>query len=351
MAALAGVTPLWAQGEAPAPQEQEPAAPSQEEAIEPVPPAVLPVFVALHPDLHAFRAFADGGWDGNWYIGFNTCWIVQLPKPPPGEYARAFVGARLGRAKTKPRPGGRPWDKDPLPGKVYVAISSVPAFSPAQSFFLADTKDIPVEPDYENPNLAVGHGEWFWAEIPLKLIRFDGPNYLAAWSNTAGLLSASSAPILAAAIDPQPGQQAPRAWLNNAIAGVPPREPTSSIGTPISFYLPALVLKLVPPNEAQVEIAAFSVTSASPEAFLARFGVLAQDLETAWIEASADGQGWERISPLLRHPPFVFSLPLKSFDRSYQLAETLFLRAAAEDALGNLGRSEPVQLPFTNPDR
>src|SRR5437879_711393 len=77
--------------------------------------AVLPAFLALHPDVHAFRAFADGGWDGNWYVGFNTCWIVKLPKAPAGEYSRAYIGERLGRAKTRQKKGGASWDKESIP--------------------------------------------------------------------------------------------------------------------------------------------------------------------------------------------------------------------------------------------
>jgi hypothetical protein len=122
---------------------QDLAAPATEQtaAVAPTAPkAALPTFIALHPDINAFRAFADGGWDGNWYVGYNTCWIVKLPKPPVGDYVRAFLGARLGRAKTHARRGGASWERDPIPGKIYIGISNAAAFSPAQSFFLADER-------------------------------------------------------------------------------------------------------------------------------------------------------------------------------------------------------------------
>lgn len=307
--------------------------------------AALPVYVALRPDLQAFRAFADGGWDGNWYVGFNTCWIVKLPKPPAGAFVRAFLGERLGRAKTRPRPGAAAWDRDPLPGKVYMAIASTPAFSPAQSFFLADTQDIPQEPDYENPNLAVGHGEWFWTEIPLKLVNFDGPNYLATWSNSEALVSASSAPILGAALDVPPSQEGPRAWLNNSVAGVPPRDLSSPVGVAVSFYLPSLVLKLVPSNDAKVAIRGFAA-AASGDGYTVRFAVAAQDAESAWVETSPDGMGWERLTGLARHPPYLFTIPAARLGRAYGLSGALYLRGVAEDAFGNLGFSETVQFPY-----
>ena len=309
--------------------------------------AVLPDFVALHPDIHAFRAFADGGWDGNWYVGFNTCWIVKLPSAPAGNYARAYLGERLGRAKTRPRRGGATWDKDPIPGKVYMAISTFPAFSPAQSFYLADTADIPQEPDYENPNLEVGHGEWFWTEVPLKLLNFDGPNYLATWSNTETLISAASSPILGAAMDPSGSKASPRAWLNSGIAGVPPRDQNAAIGVPVSFYLPSLAIKLVPANAAILEVRGFSVAASTPAAFEARFALAGQDPELASVEASPDGMGWERVTPLLRHPPYSFLIPDDRFGRPYALSGAVYLRGAGQDALGTLGFSEVLQLPFS----
>ena len=308
--------------------------------------AVLPSFLSLHPDIHAFRAFADGGWDGNWYVGFNTCWIVKLPKAPAGSYARAYIGERLGRAKTRPRRGGATWDKDAIPGKVYMAISTFPAFSPSQSFYLADTADIPQEPDPDNPNLEVGHGEWFWTEVPVKLLDFDGPNYLATWSNTETLVSASSSPILGAAMDPKGSKESPRAWLNSGIAGVPPRDQAAAIGVPVSFYLPSLAIKLVPAAAVPLAVRGFSVTAAALDAFEARFALAGQDPELGWVEASPDGMGWERVTPLLRHPPYSFSIPGERFGRPYFLSGAVFLRGAGQDALGTLGFSEVLQLPF-----
>jgi hypothetical protein len=308
------------------------------------PAPVLPVLVALSPDLHSFRAFADGGWDGNWYVGFNTCWIVKLPPAPAGSYARAFIGARLGRAKTRPRPGGAPWDRDPIPGKIDIAISSIPAFPPAQSFFLVDTSDIPREPDYENPSLGVGHGEWFWTEIPVKLVNFEGPNYLAVWSITESLVSTSSAPILGAALDTKPAKE-PRAWLNSSIQGVPPRELGAPVGVPVSFYLPSLVIKLVPANGARVLVRAFSASPVDGGLDV-RFSVNGENVAMGWVEASADGQGWERVSGLLHDPPFSFTIPTARFGKAYAQSGTLFLRGAAEDVLGTLGQGEPVQMSF-----
>jgi hypothetical protein len=131
------------------------------------------VFVSLAGNINDFGRFADGGADENWYVGFNNAWIVQLPPAPIGEYSRAFIGARIGRAKTRVKPGGRVWDREPIPGKVYVAISPTPAFSADRSFFLAETSDIPLESDPRVFFPGTGHSEWFWTEIPAGMVSFS----------------------------------------------------------------------------------------------------------------------------------------------------------------------------------
>src|SRR3989338_5805148 len=74
-----------------------------------------PVFVADLPNPNDFGLFANGGWDGNWYIGYNTCW-VQMLTVPEGKYQRAFIGAKLGRMKNY-QPQGKPsWEKKAYDG-------------------------------------------------------------------------------------------------------------------------------------------------------------------------------------------------------------------------------------------
>ena len=108
--------------------------------------AIVPTIVTLAPSLHEYGRFADGGPDANWYIGFNNAWIVKLPAAPTGEFTHAFIGARVGRAKTRANPE-KPWIRETIPGKVYMGLAPTPAWSSEQSFFLADTGEIPAEPD------------------------------------------------------------------------------------------------------------------------------------------------------------------------------------------------------------
>ena len=76
-----------------------------------------PVFLASRSNPNEYSVFANNGWDGNWYVGYDTAWIQKLPPLPGGNYARAFVGAKLGRMKTLP-PAGRPPVFNPIPDRI-----------------------------------------------------------------------------------------------------------------------------------------------------------------------------------------------------------------------------------------
>src|SRR3989339_2218179 len=65
---------------------------------------ILPTYIALQQNINDFGRFADGGDDANWYIGYNNAWIVKLPPAPMGDFGRAYIGAKIGRAKTRPSP-------------------------------------------------------------------------------------------------------------------------------------------------------------------------------------------------------------------------------------------------------
>src|SRR4051812_49037050 len=90
--------------------------------------AIVPTILSLAPSLQDYGRFADGGPDDNWYVGFNNAWIVKLPPAPAGEFARAFVGAKLGRAKTRAL-AAKPWLREKIPGKVYIGVSQTPSWS------------------------------------------------------------------------------------------------------------------------------------------------------------------------------------------------------------------------------
>src|SRR5438034_8280659 len=103
----------------------------------------FPIFLADLPNPADFSLFANGGWDGNWYVGYDKCWISKLPPPPPGEYKRAFLGAKLGRMKTTAQPGRPPWEKQPILGEVDIAVASEPLWPQSRRYMLTGTQYIP----------------------------------------------------------------------------------------------------------------------------------------------------------------------------------------------------------------
>src|SRR5882724_9868081 len=107
-----------------------------------------PVFVAQVPNPNDYVLFANSGWDGNWYVGYNNAWIKKLPAIPQGHYARAYIGAKLGRMKTLP-PVGRPPEFNPVPGEIWVAIASTPIWTATQRRKLTTTGDIPLDGNAE----------------------------------------------------------------------------------------------------------------------------------------------------------------------------------------------------------
>ncbi|PCI37576.1 MAG: hypothetical protein COB53_06255 [Elusimicrobia bacterium] len=301
--------------------------------IETITDAPLPSYLSLSDDLSHFGRFADGGSDSNWYIGFNNAWIVRLPPRPAGEFSRAYIGAKIGRAKTRPKKK-RPWERTVISGKVYMAVSQRPAFSSDQSFFLAETADIPLETHASIYMRGAGKSEWFWAEVPLKLISRDRNNYLIIWSPTREFRDSQRSPILAAAKSQSTNEDV-SAWNNHAILGVPPRSENSALQTPINLK-PALAIKLVPVNEESVTITAFETLSQESE-LISRFSVVGRDIENVWLEMAPDELEWTRVSSYIRHSPYALQIP-----RSIIPSKGAYLRAVARDAYGNEGQSASV---------
>lgn len=322
------------------------AAPAVAAPADGLPPAlstsvVVPTILTLAPGVHDYSRFADGGPDANWYVGFNNAWIVKLPPAPAGEFQHAFVGAKIGRAKTRPNPD-KPWVREIIPGKVYVGVSQTPSWTSEQSFFLAETSDIPADADPQARVDGVGAAEWFWAEVPLSMISFTSPNYVVVWSPTNYFTRASTAPILAAAEPDNDGSpRETRAWNNHSILGVPPRSAASSLETPISNIYPALAIKLVPPgpDEPAVSVNDLAVARAGKRV-LVRFSAAGEDVTEGWVEASRDRLDWERVSKYQRRPPYEFSLPAEKSPAG------LYVRGAARDVSGAVGYSDPYMIPY-----
>ena len=192
-----------------------------------------PLYIEQISNPNDYSLFANAGWDGNWYVGYNNGWIKKLPVIPQGHYARAFIGAKLGRMKTLP-PVSRPPIFNPVPGEIWMGISSTASWAAYQRFELTSTDDIPFEASSEYALENTGDSEWFWTEVPLEAVHLDRDNFLALWSSTPELISISSAPVLAAAW----GGKEVNTWIAKNIHGEPPTNSADAYENG-SFLFPA----------------------------------------------------------------------------------------------------------------
>lgn len=295
--------------------------------------AFVPSYFAPERNLGRYFLYADGGFHADWYVGYNNSWIVKLPPVPKAGYSKAFVGAKMGRAKIKSWPAS--WDTDPIPGKIYMAINQTPSFSSDHTYFLVEASDLPREPLPNDYLDGVDSSRWFWTEIPLSRVSSESDNYLALWSSSWYFTSASSSPIIAAAMT---GGDEENVWLNRSIRGNSPSG-EGVLETPIQGIKPALALKLVPHNKYKVFIKGFSA-ELTPYEINVSFAAIGEDVRAAWLEVSYDKFDWQRVTRYFFRAPYFWS-----FKRDAISKDMFYLRAAAVDALENIGYSKEITVP------
>lgn len=301
----------------------------------------LPVYVAELSNLNDYSVFANGGWDGSWYVGFNTCWIEALPAPKKGEYRKVFVGAKLGRMKTRSVTGKPVWEKEAIPGDIYIAVSSTPAWKSGQGYFLTSSADIPLESDPENALEGVGESRWFWAEVPIENVDFNNDNFVALWSPSQYFVSTASSPVLAGGW----GSQKQNSWLNNDVRGYPPINPLQSLKTGITVFEPAIAMKFIPKGtEAEIKVSIEGIeegrNKTSNKTIIA--SVSGNEIEKAWLEMSQDGKTWKKLSRYCYSSPYMFTLKADSLPSG-----SIKIRCAASDIWENTGTSQPIEMSIT----
>jgi hypothetical protein len=295
----------------------------------------VPAYFAPEKNLGKYYLYADGGFHADWYVGYNNCWIVKLPPVPTGGYAKAFIGAKLGRAKIMSWPDS--WDTTPIPGKIYMAVNQAPTFGSDNTYFLVDASDLPREPLPNDSLDGVDSSRWLWAEVPLGRLSQSASNYLALWSDSRYFTSASSAPIVSAALSEDAGGD-DDVWLNRSIRGNPPSG-DNVLETPISGMKPAMAVKLVPANEYKVFIKGFSAELTS-DSITASFAAIGEDIRAAWLEVSYDKFNWQRVTRYMFRAPYFWT-----FGRDDISKDMFYLRAAAIDNLENTGYSREITIP------
>ncbi|MDH5661556.1 MAG: hypothetical protein OEY92_01030 [Elusimicrobiota bacterium] len=337
-----------------------------------------PVVIAEVENLNDFALFATSGWDGNWYVGYNHAWVTKLPRAPEGNYVKAYLGAKLGRAKNVIRKQleraknhfqrleNLPEEKreasakqlkyesfqeiskkikelekrlsSPHSGKIYIGINSSTRWDKKHSFFLISEEDIPLEGDPEEALEEVGEARWFWVEIPPGLVSFDEENYVAIWSPDENLNSAQVSPILASAW----GSKEVNTWLDQEAKGKPP----SSLSRSVTIFEPALAIKLVPPNEKRVSVEILDIGDGEEikEKRVITASVSGEDIVRAWLEVSRDestkqAKKWAKTGKLAFGAPYSITLD------AAKLGESIYyLRMGAEDFWGNVGYSRSIKI-------
>ncbi len=299
----------------------------------PSPTSFIPEYISPVRDMSKFYLYANGGFHADWYVGFNNAWIIKLPPVNAQEYDKAFIGAKIGRAKIRSYP--KSYDKRIIPGKIYMGISKSPSFTTENMYFLIDSSDLPLEPlpgDYLD---GINSAQWFWAEIPLSAISSEEANYLAIWSSSRYFLKSSSSPIIAAALS---DDKTENVWLNRSIKGNPPFG-KNTLEMPINGVKPAMTIKLIPKNSYRVIIKGFRAEIGGEE-MIVSFTAIGEDIHNTWLELSYDKFDWQRVTKFMFNPPYYHTF------KNGELSEDMFyLRAAGVDALGNVGYSSEIIIP------
>jgi len=301
------------------------------------PPAGLALLSPL-PNLNDFTLLANGGWNANWYVGHNTCWVHRLPPAPRGDYRRAFVGAKLGAMKTEPIPSRPTWERRPISGEVSVGVSPEPLWPQSRRYLLTAAEDIPLEGDPDNALDGVGEARWFWVEIPLKAVSFDSPNYVALYSPDDALRDARHAPILAAG----PSNGVVDTWLNNGVRGAPPLTAAEALKTPVVSYEPAVAIKLIPAQEDRPQVSWRNPPAAGAEVnprLIVEAEVVGADVQYAWVEFSTDTRRWLPLGRPQWGAPYTFTLSREALPRG-----NVQVRAAAKDFWESIGTTAPLSL-------
>jgi hypothetical protein len=267
--------------------------------------------------------------------------MEEIPAPQQGNYVRAFVGAKLGRMKTRAVAGKPVWEKEPIPGSIYISLNSTPSWKQANSYFLVDSQNIPLEGDVENALENVSESHWFWAEVPLKAINFGGSNFLALWSPTEYFVSTASSPILAGGW----GSNKVDSWLNNDVKGYPPLNSASALKTGISAFEPAIAIKLIPAETQQdITVKIRQISDGRPKTpnKTVVTSVSGEEIEKAWLEVSTATGTWKKHGRYVYSPPFLFTLKPDLLPEG-----KMKVRATAADIWGNTGSSEPVEIEIS----
>jgi len=256
-------------------------------------------FIAELPVPSEFTLFANGGWNGNWYVGYNHGWISNVGKVHTAGYTKVYLGARLGRAKSsdqikkilQERNPEKKNEINPGPFKINIGVSSSKEKKPEKSFLLAATDRIPLEGSAVMALDGVGESEWFWVGIPPSLVSSDSDNFIHIWSDDPELSGADVAPILAAG-------EGSNSKENSFLV-------TEDAIKVIKFFEPALAVKMVGSisESPSVEIVEFTSHPVDPMKQIVKTEVKGNYITGVEIELN-DGTEWRSVGKRVKQPPY-----------------------------------------------
>ncbi len=301
----------------------------------------FPLFLSDIPAPSAYSLFANGGWDGNWYVGSDTCWVQKIRAPSKGSFKKAFLGAKLGRAKSVPMTLEKPWIRKKIAGEIFIALSSTYSWK-GEGMLLVTTEEIPLEADHENA-LPLEESHWFWKEIPMDSIQFEADNFIALWSPTELFHSAQVAPILAGGW----GDKEINSWLIKGVKGAPPSHFKSKDWRAVTVFEPAIALKLIPqitPPEPKVAIVRVQdgISNGKLVNRVLWCSVAGESVDRAWVEFSEDGQKWQRYGKPLYKSPYVFIIDMAEIPIGPK--GECWVRVEAADFFESIGTSESINI-------
>lgn len=268
------------------------------------------LFISELPTPGEFTLFANGGWNGNWYVGYDHGWITQLPAQETSSFKKAFLGAKLGRAKTARQIQGIKGIDEIYPCRIMIGISgSVDALE--EQYILTTIDKIPLEGSKDSALNNVSDSMWFWVEIDINLIKSDMNNYIHLWSDDENLDSAEVAPILAAGIG---SNEKENSYLIKGRAG-------SKEIKIIKYFEPAIAIKLVGSSapEPKVWIKSIEDHPLHEQKQIFEIDVFGRYITEVGLEIN-DGVGWKKTGNIIMHPPFFYVFDFsKLSDGKYEI--------------------------------
>ncbi|MFW6134076.1 MAG: hypothetical protein ACOC5R_00705 [Elusimicrobiota bacterium] len=249
-------------------------------------------FVAELPVPSEFNLFANGGWNGNWYVGYNHGWVSKLPPVDTENFEKVYLGAKLGQAKSKKQIEeivGKDAVKD-YPYRIMIGASNSKDKKPS-GIILTTTDKIPQEGSSVAPLENVRDSRWFWIEIEKDEINKSTYNYIHLWSPDTQMKNARVAPILAGGFGSNKRENS-YVIVDGEIKV-------------IKFYEPGIAIKLVGENPPSPEIKIKSFKSHPVDQLkqVIRTAVQGRYITGVGVEINK-GQDWEKFPIFVTDPPY-----------------------------------------------